>query len=120
MDEYVVAKEKELQDGERIIVQVEGREIGIFNIDGEYVAYTNWCVHQGGPCTEGSITGTKRADYDPDEREVSLNWSDDDILNCPWHGWEYDIKTGECLSRKKVRLPEHEINIRDGEIVLSL
>ena len=52
---------------------------------------------------------------------TSLEWTEEGhILNCPWHGWEYDVTTGECLSRNRVRLPAHDVEVRDGEIVVSL
>ena len=121
MSEHVVAETTEIDQGERIVVQVEGREVGIFNVEGEYFAYTNWCAHQGGPCCEGSLTGTMDASFDRESLEVSLDWSEDnDILNCPWHGWEYEIDTGECLSRNGISLPEHEVEERNGELVVTL
>lgn len=120
MTEYIIAKEEEVKEGERIVAQIEGREIGVFNIDGEFVAYANWCPHQGGPCAEGNITGTVEATFDRDDLEVSMEWTDEDVLNCPWHGWEYNIKTGECLSRNKVRLPSYNVKVEEGNIVLDL
>ena len=121
MSEHIIADEKELQHGEKMVVQVEGREVGIFNLNNEYYAYTNWCPHQGGPCCEGSVTGTMEASFDRESLDVSLDWTqEDEILNCPWHGWEFEIDTGECLSRNKVKLPAHETEIRDGKIILHL
>jgi nitrite reductase/ring-hydroxylating ferredoxin subunit len=121
VDEYVVASTNDLNEGDRIVAQLKGREIGIFNVDGEYHAYTNWCAHQGGPCCEGNITGTQEASYDRGRGETTLEWTrEDEILNCPWHGWEYDVTTGECLSKNRVRLPEHDVEVRDDEVVISL
>ena len=121
MAEYIVAKASKISDGERIITQVQGREIAVFNVEGQYYAYTNWCAHQGGPCCEGSLTGTWSASFDRNSLKLDLEWDkDDEIINCPWHGWEYDIKTGECLSREKVRLPRHDVSIKEGDIVISL
>lgn len=121
MGEHVVAKTEEVPEGERIIIQLEGREVGVFNVDGEYYAYTNWCAHQGGPCCEGNITGKMNAAFDRDSLEVSLEWSEEDgILNCPWHGWEYRITTGECLSWQGVDLPSHDVEINDDSIVVSI
>jgi len=121
MSEHVVAEAGEIGDGERLIVQLEGRDIAVFYVDGEYHAYTNWCAHQSGPCCEGTLTGTMTASFDRDSLETSLEWTGEGhILNCPWHGWEYDVTTGECLSRNRVRLPAHDVEVRDGEIVVSL
>lgn len=121
MTDHVVADADELPVGGRIVVQIEGKEIGVFNVDGEYFAYTNWCMHQAGPVCEGALTGTQRAKFDRETLELELEWTDEGkILNCPWHGWEYDVTTGDCLSRKGVKLSSYPVSIEDGEIVVSL
>ena len=49
------------------------------------------------------------------------NWvKEGKILNCPWHGWEYDIKTGVCLSRRSVKLPSYPVRVEDGKIIVTL
>lgn len=121
MVKHVVGTADEIEDGERKIVQLEGREIGVFNLNGEYYAYSNWCAHQSGPVCEGNVTGTYRASFDRETLEYDLQWSDEDkILNCPWHGWEYDITDGRCLSRQKVRLPSYPVTVEDGNVVVEL
>ncbi|MFB6300155.1 MAG: Rieske (2Fe-2S) protein [Halobacteriales archaeon] len=125
MAEYVVARSDELTDGDRILRDVAGREIAVFQLDGEYYAYLNWCAHQGGPCCEGNLTGTflpvEDADDESDNGPPSLEWTrEGEILNCPWHGWEYDIRSGECLSRRGVTLPSFPVESREDEIVVRL
>ncbi|MFB6129868.1 MAG: Rieske (2Fe-2S) protein [Salinigranum sp.] len=52
---------------------------------------------------------------------MSLDYvKEDEILNCPWHGWEFDLTSGECLSRQGVQLPTHPVRIEDDEIVVTL
>lgn len=120
-DEYVVASLDDLDAGDRIVAQVAGREVGVFNIDGDLYAYTNWCAHQGGPCCEGRLTGTRAAHYDRETRTTSLEWTrEDEILNCPWHGWEYDVTTGSCLSKNRVTLPAHDVDVRGNDVIVSL
>ena len=121
MAEHVVATEAEFSDRDRIVTLLEGREIGVFEVDGEYHAVLNWCVHQGGPCCEGTLTGTREATYDRERNEVELDWvKEGRILSCPWHGWEYHLRTGLCLSRQDLRLPSFPVEERDGEVVVSL
>ena len=121
MTTHTVASTDEIAEGERMLVELEGREIGIFNVDGTYHAYLNWCVHQSGPCCEGSLTGTTEAEYDADAGEVDLSWvKEDKILNCPWHGWEYEIETGDCLSKREHTLPSYPVTVEDGEITVEL
>ena len=118
---HAVAKTDEIADGERLVTQIEGREIAVFLQDGEYYAYLNWCAHQGGPCVEGALTGTEIASYDRETGEVQSRWErEGEILNCPWHGWEYDLTNGNCLSRKGVTLPSYPVEIEGGKIIVVL
>jgi len=121
MSEHVVGDADEVGEGERIVAELEGREIAVFNLGDEYRAYLNWCAHQGGPICEGNLTGTVEASYDRESGETSLDWSrEGDVLMCPWHGWEYDVTSGECLSRKSVQLPEYPVEVQDGQLVVSM
>lgn len=120
MANHAIVSEKDLDDGERVTVQLEGREISVFNIDGEYYAYTNWCPHQSGPVCEGKISGTWEATVDEDTLAIEREWTrEGKILNCPWHGWEFEIESGESLAQD-VRLISHEVQVQDGELVISL
>lgn len=120
MSEHVVAHVDDLTDGDRITVQLEGREISVFNVDGEYYAYTNWCPHQSGPVCEGMVSGTWDATVDDQSRAITREWGrEGEILNCPWHGWEFDIRTGESLAQN-LKLISHDISVRDDEVVVSL
>jgi len=121
MTDHVVASAEELKESDRILVGVKGREVAVFNLDGEYFAVLNWCAHQGGPCGVGKLSNTvTEAEYDRENMEVRLEWGKDgEILNCPWHAWEYDIKTGECLSRNNVQLPTFPVREENGDIIIE-
>lgn len=121
MPERVVAEASELDDGDRMVVEIDGIEIGVFNIDGEYRSFVNWCPHQSGPCCEGSVLGRIDASWDPDTLETSLSYSrDGEILSCPWHGWEFDLKSGECISDKTIQLPSFPVSVKDNQIVVTI
>ncbi len=121
MSDHVVASADEIENGEQVVTELAGREIAVFRIDGEYYAHLNWCLHQSGPCCEGRITGTTEATYDREALEQTLTYCrEGEVLNCPWHGWEYDIETGECLSRQGLSLPSYPVRVEDGAIIVSL
>ena len=90
---YVVCFADESPVGGRRIVDAAGRSIGVFNIDNRFYAVRNNCPHRGAPLCLGAIdsyvTGAKPGDF-AFER-------DGEILRCPWHGWEFDLKTGESV-----------------------
>jgi nitrite reductase/ring-hydroxylating ferredoxin subunit len=112
---HYVADVDEIAESERIIVEVNGREIGVFNINGEFHALLNYCTHQGGPVCEGPVTGTMCADED-----FQLEYCrEDEILSCPWHAWEFDARTGEHLAQTGHKIPTYEVVTKDGSIYLK-
>src|SRR5207253_643410 len=56
--EYVVANVEDVPEGSHIVVKVQGREIGVFNVKGQYYALANACFHQNGPLCRGAVSGT--------------------------------------------------------------
>lgn len=120
MAEYEVARAEEIGEGERAVVQLEGKPIGVFNVDGEYRAYLSWCAHQSGPCCEGTVSGTSRAAFDADTLEVEVEWiKEEEILNCPWHGWEYDLETGTHLGAADASLSTYPVTVEDETVYLD-
>jgi nitrite reductase/ring-hydroxylating ferredoxin subunit len=79
MGEFVkVASASEIPAGEMKIVEVEGQEIAIANLDGEFVAFQNDCTHRGGPLGEGILMG--------------------DVVECPFHAGQFNVRTGEVVN----------------------
>ena len=70
---------------------IRGRPIAVFNLDGEFFGLFNRCPHQGGPMCEGILTGLIESD-EPGHYRYSRKG---EILRCPWHGWEFDVRTGQ-------------------------
>lgn len=79
--------------GECRIVEVAGREIGIFNVDQAYYAVLNVCPHHHAPVCAGFVAGTYLPSA-PGERVFGMAGR---VLSCPWHFWEFDIVTGESV-----------------------
>ena len=116
--EHYVADVKDIPEGERLIVKVKGREIGIFNIKGEYYALRNICFHQSGPLCEGYIDGTFVA---RPENNWKREWAyEDEILRCPWHYMEFNIKTGQCLPFPNRRVRTYETKVKEEQLFLFL
>lgn len=87
----VVGSERGFAPGTRRIVKVGGREIGVFRVGDRFFAIRNRCPHQGGPLCLGLVLGEAEA-ATPGEAAVSDSVL---LLSCPWHGWEYDLETGQ-------------------------
>jgi 3-phenylpropionate/trans-cinnamate dioxygenase ferredoxin subunit len=91
MARHVVARVGDIAPGKAKQVTVRGREIGIFHVNGEYFALLNRCPHEGAPLCRGKLGGLVEADM-PGEYRLSRQG---EFLKCPWHGWEFDIRTGQ-------------------------
>ncbi len=91
MSRRVLARTGDVPPGTCKIVAVIGREIGIFNVGGEYYALSNRCPHMGAELCRGRIVGL----VEPGEPGEYKLVRQGEFLRCPWHGWEFDIRTGQ-------------------------
>src|ERR1700744_5106309 len=91
MMRHVVATVDQIPPGQRILVTLGGREIGVFNIAGEYFAVGNRCPHNGASLCKGRIVGLVEA-AEPGAYQFSRRG---EFVRCPWHGWEFDLRTGK-------------------------
>ena len=108
MSKHIVATVDEIPVGTHKIVEINGRSIGVFNINGEFFALRNRCPHEGGPLCQGTITGLRQADKPGDYRYDRAG----EIIRCPWHGWEFDIKTGQSwFDPNRVRVRPYPVTI---------
>jgi len=108
---FEICPATELQSGERRIERLGKFSVGVFNVDGEYYAMKNDCPHQRAPLCEGKLTGTNTSEI-PGE----YNWErDGQIVTCPWHGWEFDVTTGESVfNPHKVKAKTFEATIEES------
>ena len=115
--EIVVTESAQLQDGERKIVPVNGTEVGVYRVEGKLYAYENLCHHQGGPACEGLLMPKVEQVLAEDRtyKRRAFNYNEWHIV-CPWHAWEYDLKTGEYVVNRKIRLRKFEVVEKDGKV----
>jgi len=111
-----VASVDELGDGDRTLVQVDGTAVGVFNLDGEYYALENECPHQGGPVCTGRVGGKIVAEEGDVGERVRERVSGEPVIACPWHGWEYELATGEHVGNPRVALTTYDVEVENGEV----
>ena len=100
MSEYVtVAESKDLAPGQGCVVEVNGNEVALFNLNGTFHAIDNMCAHQGGPLGEGLIEGEN--------------------VICPWHSWKYNVKTGICSGNPSVKVKTYLVKIENDQIKIA-
>jgi nitrite reductase/ring-hydroxylating ferredoxin subunit len=95
-----VAHVADIPPGQARQVTVDDRWVGLFNVDGEFHAVDNLCLHRGGPLCEGPMKNG--------------------IVTCPWHAWQYDVRTGVLVQDPVVGVTRHETRIVGDDVQVRL
>ena len=113
---HVVAKTDEIPAGGSKRITVKGRDIGVFNVKGEYFALLDRCPHQGGPLCRGKIVGLALSP-EPGTYQLSRQG---EMLKCPWHGWEFDLRTGQSwCDPTTVYVKQYAVAVEPGAEILK-
>lgn len=91
-----VAKAHEIPPGSSTVVVVAGRPLALFNVNGTFHATDNTCLHRGGPVGEGFLEGA--------------------LVTCPWHGWQYDVRTGQNLTNPAAKLRTYQVVVEGDDV----
>ncbi len=98
------------------MVEVHGREVGVFNTGERFFGVRNKCPHEGAPLCVSKLGGTMLPSR-PGRYDYGL---DDQVLTCPWHGWQFDVETGEMVFGTGARrLTTYDVELRDGVLYID-
>lgn len=101
MAEFVtVAQTGDVEAGTGKVLEVQDKTIALFNVEGTFYAIDNICVHRGGPLGEGEL--------------------DDCTVTCPWHGWDYNVKTGQCETNPTEKVACYEVKVEGSSVMVSM
>ena len=101
MSEWVgITKTEEVEEGTGVVAESQGKCLAVFNVAGAFHVMDNTCVHRGGPLGEGDLDG--------------------DVVTCPWHGWEYNVKTGHCMNNPSSHVKVYAARVEDGEVQVEM
>ena len=95
-----VAHESECPPGSALERVAGERIVALFNVAGQFYALDGVCPHQGGPLGKGELVGC--------------------ILTCPWHGWQFDVRSGQHQLSRSVVQPRFEVRVENGEVLVNL
>ncbi|ELY50945.1 Rieske (2Fe-2S) protein [Natronolimnohabitans innermongolicus] len=120
IDNLVLVKAAdEFDDGDHELVDVDGVEVGVVRADGEFYAFRNQCPHDGGPVCKGPVSQKLVGEFvEPGER-VEKKFVDEMIISCPWHGWSFDLETGENVADDSIILPSYDVVVDDGVVYVD-
>ena len=112
MERVRLCATSEVPEDKALIVPYRSRSIGVFRVGGEYHALLNVCPHKGATLCEGPVTGTAIVGEDAEIAYARAG----ELVRCAWHGWEFDIRSGDCLADPKLKARKIEISVEDGGI----
>jgi nitrite reductase/ring-hydroxylating ferredoxin subunit len=95
-----VASVSELVPGWTKAIEVRGKRIALFNVEGRIYATDNACLHQGGPLGGGVLMG--------------------EVIVCPWHQWEYNVRTGEMVGDSSIKLVTYLVQVEGDDIKVAV
>jgi nitrite reductase (NADH) small subunit len=117
----LIGHRSQLPDGTRRVVSLSNDEVGIIVHGGKIYAYRNRCFHQGGPVCEGSVIGRVQAHLSEDGKMLGESFSETEIhLVCPWHGVEYLLADGTCVTNPRVRLRRYDVLVDETDHVFLI
>ena len=119
--EIYVAQADEIADRDRKVIIDDDLEIGVFRLGDEYYAWESNCPHMGGPICQGRIINRVDEVLDDERRSKGFRFVDEDVhVVCPWHGFEFNIRTGAHPGDAKTRLKGFEVELRDGAVYVRV
>jgi nitrite reductase (NADH) small subunit len=96
-----VGRVEDVPEGRGATVELNnGREVALYNVGGLFHAVENFCPHKGAPLADGELRGH--------------------TIECAWHGWLFDVRTGSCLNRPSEPVETYEVLIEDGWIKIKV
>ena len=98
--EVTVARTDEVPPGEARVVEREGLFLAVFNVDGTFYVSDNTCLHRGGPLGDGFLEGG--------------------VVTCPWHGWQYDVRTGENVGSPNLTVRTYPVVVEGGQVKIRV
>jgi nitrite reductase (NADH) small subunit len=117
---YRVCALADIADGEGVLADLGEREVGVFRRGDRLYAYLNRCIHMAGPVCSGELLGATRLELDAGGEAVRQVLDDSEPrLVCPWHGWEYDLLTGEVVHDRSLRLRSFPVTVEDGIVYVD-
>lgn len=101
MSDFIsVAKINDVPAGEGRVIEANGTTVALFNVDGGFHALDNTCIHRGGPLGDGFCAGT--------------------TVTCPWHGWQFNVASGECLNMPGESVGTYEVRVEGDDVQVKV
>jgi nitrite reductase/ring-hydroxylating ferredoxin subunit len=119
--QWTAGESSDISEGGRLVVDLDETSIGIFRVEGKLYAYVNVCLHMGGPACQGKILPRVLDVLDDGKKMLGQTWDESDPhVVCPWHGFEYSIKTGQHAGRPSIALKAVQVEEAEGQVYVTI
>ena len=116
MVRHIVAKRADVPEGGHLRVELEDRPIAVYNVNGEFFALMDRCPHEGASLCAGDRVGLVQSSK-PGDYCYSRSG---EMIKCPWHGWEFDIRTGQSwCDPSRVRVRSYPATVESGDLLVK-
>jgi nitrite reductase/ring-hydroxylating ferredoxin subunit len=121
MRDIVIGRAADFPDPGRRVVEIDGAEVGVFCQKGKFTAFENVCPHMGGPVCQGKIIARVDEVIAADKTSLGFAFSKDQTnVACPWHGYEFNISTGQHQGNPRMRLRPVKIEVVNGDLIVAV
>ena len=94
-----VANRNDIPAGTGRTVDINGKPVAVYNVEGNFYAISDTCLHRGGPLGEGELDGK--------------------VVTCPWHGWRYDVTTGVNDMNPSINVEKYQVKVEGDDILVE-
>ena len=117
MQSYRIGIVSEFEEGTKKVFNLGKTEVGVFRLGGKFYAWNNICPHQGGPVCQGRLYPRVHENLDENKQSHGRLYDENNInIVCPWHGLEFDVRTGKHPGNEEIALDPFPVLIEGGEI----
>lgn len=111
----------QIKVGESHVFNIGRHSIGVYKVDGSYYALRNQCPHQGLPLCEGAgVFDQIEAEVTSDRKVREFVVAEKNLVACPWHGIEFDIRSGECMYRQDWKVRTYNVVVEGDDLYIEL
>ena len=118
MDKIKVGSVSDFQELTPKVAKVNESQVFVYLHKGNFYAYADMCPHQGGPACEGDLRGCVIGQVDKTGLYIESTSKERFSIVCPWHGVEYDLENGECLTNRRQRLRRFNVIVENDDVFL--
>ena len=121
MSRVNIGSASDFADPGRKVIAFERFEVAVFKLDGEFFAYLNHCAHMGGPVCQGKMIAKVEEIIAEDRTSKGMTFSKTKLhVVCPWHGYEFDIRTGIHPGNPRAKLRKLAIAMAGGDLIVEI